>query len=432
MKVLFIENKQKTKFWECIAKKLLDAGHEIFWIVQNKMFAPKIGEKYLISKPRKSDLIYSDKFQSLEKKDRFCYVYKQKPLHYDYYYSAINDILDVIQPDYVFGESTLFHELLTIICCKDKGILYLNPSTCRYPNGRFSFYQYDTQEPYLGSCEIWDEEVTHSIVQEIVSRKKQPDYMNKAGKIDGFYHRVNRYKGLFYSLWASEIIGETYNTPTLKHKILIEKRCKTLRRKYESMAFYDILQYKPDRTLIFPLQMQPESNIDVWGYPYNSQSLLIKQLSSKLGDKWNILIKPNPKSKYEISEELIDAINSCENVYPLKHNVTMKQLFSSFKFFFSVTGTINHESILSNDKKCFSPVLPITKIFTPNLAKIPEKKDLIANQETPKLISKSLIKYLIYTSYQGLIGDYVHSPEAFTNKNINEVVDAFLSVLREK
>ena len=50
----------------------------------------------------------------------------------------IKEILEEINPNIVYGESTAFHELLTILNCKRKDILYLNPSSCRYPKGRFS------------------------------------------------------------------------------------------------------------------------------------------------------------------------------------------------------------------------------------------------------------------------------------------------------
>ena len=44
--------------------------------------------------------------------------------------------------------------LLTIKICKEKNILFLHPTSCRYPSGRFSFYKYDTVQPYLGSNEL--------------------------------------------------------------------------------------------------------------------------------------------------------------------------------------------------------------------------------------------------------------------------------------
>ena len=40
MKLLFIENRHKTYFFEAIAKRLKSLGHDIYFMIQNKDFAP--------------------------------------------------------------------------------------------------------------------------------------------------------------------------------------------------------------------------------------------------------------------------------------------------------------------------------------------------------------------------------------------------------
>jgi len=42
MKILFIENRHKTFFYEPIAKKLQEEGIEISWLIQNKEFTPNL------------------------------------------------------------------------------------------------------------------------------------------------------------------------------------------------------------------------------------------------------------------------------------------------------------------------------------------------------------------------------------------------------
>ena len=41
MKVLFVENRYTTLFWEAIGYELEKEGHTVYWIVQNHYFAPK-------------------------------------------------------------------------------------------------------------------------------------------------------------------------------------------------------------------------------------------------------------------------------------------------------------------------------------------------------------------------------------------------------
>lgn len=430
MKIVFVENKHKTKFWERIAEGLILDGHEIFWIVQNKLFRPRIGVINVIPLPNKNNLESNSRFLDLEKKDRYCYIYKNNPSHYEYYYRNINDFLKCVAPDIVFGESTLFHELLTIKSCKENKFLYLNPSTCRYPNGRFSFYKYDTQIPYLGSDEKWPTQHLLDTIQKITNKNKQPDYMEKPSQVKLVGYIARRIKSYIFSFMSSNINGEIYNTPLLQQKRKIEKYKKISFKKIKTISISSIEEFNAENTLVFPLQMQPESNIDVWGYPHNSQNMLIERLSVELGENWNILVKLNPKIKYEVSDGLVSKINQLKNVYVLSPDFEMKPIFEKFRFFFSVTGTINHESLLAG-KRCFSPSLPITSIFAPKRATIPHKDMLENDQDVDSKVPLKLMKYLIGKSYPGIIGDEIHSPQAFFNDNINKVLKAFQQVLRE-
>jgi len=134
MKLLFIENRYKTFFFDAIAK-VLAKEYEIFWIVQNHDFIPKTGKVFKIPYPKSeikpntnidlSEVIKSDRQVNFFKKDKTDYFF--------YYYEKIEELVDEIRPDFVFGESTAFHELLTIKACREKEILFLQPTSCRYP-----------------------------------------------------------------------------------------------------------------------------------------------------------------------------------------------------------------------------------------------------------------------------------------------------------
>lgn len=433
MKIIFVENKYKTLFWAKIAEKLQMEGHEIHWIVQNKLFTPSSGNCHFIPLPSSNELTYDPSFKSLEDKDRYSYVYGFKPLHYKYYQDNIKSILSLVKPDIVFGESTLFHELLTIDICKKSEVLYLNPSTCRYPNKRFSFYKFDSLIPYGGSNERWSAEELDKTINSIINRNNSPDYMKKKKSISKVMFYIRRMKGLFGSFLSSNIIGEIYNTPNLINKRRIEKCTRAYKFDYENNAIKNVDVFNKRNTIVFPLQMQPESNLDVWGYPYNSQSDIISKIASSLGKEWNILIKPNPKSKYEISQSLLDEIDSNPNVHALSHEVSMDVLFNKFDVFFSVTGTINIECILAG-KYCFSPKLPINSIFTPELNCFPDLNtiNVLHTTKREKRIQHSLIEYLVSNSFKGMIGGPIHSPQVLSESNINDVVIAFNKILITK
>ena len=88
MKILFIENRYKTFFYEPIAKKLQEEGIEISWLIQNKEFTPNLeSKKYSIPYPKAKIAIELDtEIESLIKIDRQLNHFKQKDSSYFYYY----------------------------------------------------------------------------------------------------------------------------------------------------------------------------------------------------------------------------------------------------------------------------------------------------------------------------------------------------------
>ncbi len=160
MRLVFVENRYKTYLFEAIAKKLQEKGHEVHWIIQNKSFMPNgTCAKHVIPYPNKHIAYSPDKnIEQIIQSDRQINHFKKTDVSYFYYYDAhIKKLLKSLQPDVIFGEATAFHELLTIKNAKELNILFLNPTTSRYPTGRFSFYKYDTLEPFSGSGELFNE-----------------------------------------------------------------------------------------------------------------------------------------------------------------------------------------------------------------------------------------------------------------------------------
>ena len=113
--------------------------------------------------------------------------------------------------------------------------------------------------------------------------------------------------------------------------------------------------------ILYPLQMQPEANIDVWGRKYNNQLQLIKQLVGAAPEDVYLVVKPNPKSKYELSSDLIDYAEKNERIIVIHHDVPMIQVFQKIDLVVTVTGTIAMECIWAN-----KPVLTLIKTLHNN------------------------------------------------------------------
>ena len=221
MKILFVENRYKTYLWERIGQEYLQLGHEVHFIIQNHEFITQnLNFKvHKITYPSKNKFdLNTEEIQRYKKVIR-----SNRGLNYfgikhngfiAYYAGEIDKIIDTIQPDLAFGESTLFHELLVIEACRNKNILYLHPSSSRYPKNRFAFYKYDTLEPFKGSGEVLPQDEAIKLANTIGKRKALPDYMNvsraTSTRKELFLDKVKLIKG-YYS-------GEKYNTPSPLHK----------------------------------------------------------------------------------------------------------------------------------------------------------------------------------------------------------------------
>jgi hypothetical protein len=434
MTILFIENRQKTYFYEEIAKKLEKEGYEIHWIVQNKQFKPSSKNNHIIKYPKKQTQITNQEkyVEEVINSDRQLNFFEKKETDYFYYYNQkIENLLQKIAPDIVFGEATAFHELLTIFNCKKLNILYLNPSTSRYPRGRFSFYKYNTLEPYKGSEETLSYEEAMSVISQITHRQMVPDYMrlrpaSLPKKIGDKVHKTYAY-----------LRGERFNTPSPLVKYKLQKNQKRNIVDWNKSAVDTIDENS--FSVLYPLQMQPEANIDVWGAKYRNQQKLIDEISTLLPEDAILYVKPNPKSKYELSKELVDLVRQKKNIRILHHAEKMDNVLPKMDLVITVTGTIAIECVLIN-----KPVITLVNTIN-NKAKNCTYVDSletelggvikkIKDDDFIKLKEKEKVDFiniLNASSYSGKISDPFEDESCVSEHNVSLLFNAFKSILEK-
>lgn len=354
-KVLFIENRWRTRAWQWMADFLEEKGCGIYWIVQNHFFTPSGKNINVIPYPTEKDILEAKKrgipkdvLDYVSFTDRNLYVFGcENNDYYYYYYNQIRDYILKVGPNLVIGESTQFYELLAISVCKQEGILYLHPSTCRYPVDRFAFYQYNTLEPYKGSGEEYSYEEALKLANDIANRSTQPTYMVIPPFSLGRW--FNDIKDKFIKTYCY-YGGEHYCTPSLGKKRQLNRHRDELVERWESLA----REKKWEETInnkfvvMYPMQMQPEANLDVWGYPYRNQADTIQKIVDQLKENEILVVKPNPKAKYELTDELMSILKFNDNVVIVPLATPMAKVFSKTDLVVVVTGTIAMECVVSN------------------------------------------------------------------------------------
>lgn len=399
---------------------------EIHFLVQSPYFSPKnIKNVHVIKIPNKKAINQAKGDEPTElteyllSRDRGAKYFCSGISHYGYYYNEINTVLNNIAPDLVIGECTLFHELMTCFICKKLNISYIHPAGSRYPPGRFQIFMSDSQEVAISSNDSWSNESMDAFILSVNSGNIRPEYMAKANSLRAIF----RYKFLRFFYWIkvsiSNFFGEKYNTPTIKRKfVLTYKLSKTLKEWDRSSSLPT-----SKKNILYPMQMQPEANIDVWGSKYSDQAILIKKIASMLPPDFNLIVKANPKPKYELLD-ITKVVMSSQNIYLAPRHMNMTDLEKNIHGIITVTGTVGFESIFKASN-CISLGHPMIEEkfskYSANSLKdaifklIHFKPDIY--DDNPKKLLKNLIK----DSFDGVVGDPLYSPHAQAQENIYKI-----------
>lgn len=439
MRILFIENRYATLLWREAATALELNGHEIFWLVQNHLFDPKLKNVHIIPYPggvSGQDGPLSLELAAIARADRGERYFGITTEHYQYYQCEIEKFIGNLMPDVVFGESTQFHELMTISSCKRRNIPYLAPNATRYPAGRLVFFKYDSFEAVGGSGITLTSADALELIQRIANRTVVPSYMvppncTWQSKLMRLYEQSRIAFG-----WLS---GERYVTPSPLRRIVLDREHVRAVNDWDALASQRI---SPDlsvfkRWVLYPLQLQPESNIDVYGQPWINQAETMVRAATalqKIGA--SLVVKPNPKSKYEMNSELVAAAKEQKNIILLPHSSLMGQVFPHAPLVLSVTGTVILECIFSGK--------PVAVLGEHGLAKlkgvcpISKPEDISAKMEDAlaEKIDKassdaaiSTIKLLHKTSYGALLWDPIAQPDLLKSEFVCKLQSAFCDVI---
>ena len=354
MKILFVENRYTTRVFERVAVHLVSQGHAIAWLIQNHLFAPAdLPRVNCIPYPKVDKSVKStapSRFQHLAKIDRGVRYFGGSPSHYAHYAQHIERILDAEQPDVVFGESTQFHELITIALCRDRGIPFLHPAATRIPHGRISFLMGDTLDCCGGSGEALAQPQAEAIVQ-AVSERRYTAFTNATSAVAGTSvwqqrtHRVKDKATMLLAWWQ----GERFVTPSPWRKRSLDQRTRMALACIDALtAGSTLATSRPSRYVLYPMQMQPETNIDVWGAPHHDQARIVREAAQSLaGTGYQLIVKLNPTAKYELLEPGLMACLRSPGVQVAPRHMPMAPLMADATALLTVTGSVLYECIFS-------------------------------------------------------------------------------------
>lgn len=433
MRICFVENRAKTAFWVAVAKGLSGMGHEIVWIVQNPVFSPpaQSGPRFVLPFPRAAQLEDIGIPEALVT-DRGRSYFQGGSGHYKHYQTQIEKALDALQPDCIIGEPTLFHELLVIAACKNRNIPYLHPMMTRYPNGRFNIFTADSQIPHIASHESGEALGLAALSATIAAGQTLPSYMDVPRRRALLLRKLKQVRALAKTLWG-RWRGERYNTPSLRVKLQLGRQLKKNIKRWADTA------RMPDETrpaVLYPLQMQPEANIEVWGRPFSDQLAVIQAMLAAMPSGGQIVVKANPKSKYEMSDGLLDLAEISDNIILLPLDTPMIRALELVVGAVTVTGTVGFEAVFGKGR-CISLRHPILEQSFPEFAAKTPAEAVRRLFEEPEAgcgnVAKGeqLLARFVAESFPGTINEPMFDPECIAPENISAVVKAMHAAIQK-
>jgi hypothetical protein len=432
VKIAFVEVRDKTRLFEAIAGRL-SRRHRISWLIQNHHYrSNSMSHATVLPYPTPKEIrntatpdkdVLSD-LEVVRSCDRFHVTFGSSTEHFAWYYERIHDWFERESPDLIIGEVGNFHSHMVSLIAERNGVLFVNPTSSRYPPGRFSFFIGDRFRPCGGDRSGLPDGAINQAFDDIVSGTRRPDYMGvKASRGGAIRYRAGTLAGWFG--------GERFATQSPIYFLReARKRAKLLARWDEVAVGTDAVRDRSRRPrILYPLQMQPELNLDVWAREYRQQPSLVRQLAEAGAD---VIVKPNPKSFHELDDEMVDAAASMENVVALRRDTPMTEVEPLVDLVVTASGTIAIERLLRG-----RPVAILLQDYA-NLLGVPSFGDTGMSLGSLGTLSacesiasaqagvdgRGILRRLVETSYPGVIGEPRLLPSVLSQANVDTVVVA--------
>lgn len=433
-KILIFEVRSKTKFYSRVFEELKKYKEvDVHWIIQNPEFSTFNDNEYIIPFPKRKDLSSinseDDILLDVLAGDRFHIHFGCQGRHYNYYKKEIDIIINKVQPDFILGELGNFFTHIGCLLAQKKGIIFFDIETARYPTGSLGFFIYDEWKPKK-VFDVTDQEVD-VFLESFLYKKIVPDYMRFVGEKKPIKNRMINL-GHKFKILKGWLRGEKYCTQNPLKNIFRKNKIKNKIKKIDHNSVgLDFIKNNEKKILLYPMQMQPEFNIEVWGRPYSDQNSIIMHLIKKLPTDWVLCIKPNPKSYFEVCKLDVDSILLNENAYFVNSRITMKEIDDYIDLVVTVTGTVQIERLLNKKPVYILGGTPF-KDFSAINKKIEylNAKDFMNLYEPSEDDRKAVAKFLLEHSLPGIISEPINNPEIMNDYNVAKVCAAVSKVIQ--
>lgn len=440
MSVCFVANYTKTYFFHEIAKKLLNHGIPVHWIVVNSKIKVFLEENYpkerilylgLDIPDNNAPLSFDFKLNELISGDR---ALRHNPeVANEYLLKIQNPIYSFLKRHnihFIFGERTWAHEVLInriVERYPDLQTKYLNPHTIRIPYDKFAFFEdeFDSKifQPIL-------KDAGNLFISVSEMQVKKPDYLLINDKILSDSRSLKMRIKKISRFFTRENI-DPYD-PTFIHsrwKTFAVKAHEELNREaYKLISKFNISYLDGKKYLVYALHKQPESSIDVTGRYYEDQLLNIFNIWRILPSDYYLAVKEHSNAIGDRGIDFYRKLTEWSRVVLIDERTDSYQLINNGEAVFTVSGTIAIEAALLGKiaftfvPMFFNGIKKCRNLSNENLRNCKSFIELTSNFQN-SYVEK------IGPVFPGIISDPISNPSCMSESNIEKVASAIALII---
>lgn len=461
MKIAFVANNQKAAFFARIGKQIsqLNSDIDVFYICfrneEAKMYRGytkddkhilllsyfSVKQSLPIGEYKLNELISRDRYMKYDYGKNLAFLTNMQPLFAKFL--TDNGI------SYVFGEMTHAPEILMSRICKDKfpgKCYYLHPQSIRIPNGRFTFMNSEFQDDIFDAAKLFHPEdvlTEYDIpLKPIVPQRVADvaaDVKNKMKLSKSF---IKVFKALTINNFTRHEEKEYFRT--------IPRKCARRNAfRYEQNKLYykywlktaDWEEIEGIKYVFVTLHMQPEASVDVVARYYDNQLQNIINLWNILPPDTYIVVKEHTNAIANRGYDFFHKLKSLNNVIIANENISSHLLLNHSIAVFTGSGTVALEAALYKKHSLlyshiFFDMIKYCHVIT--LEDIKYCKSLSGlleeciQRDSEKMDIEEYSKYIIRSSFKGIVDPHNNSPLFTDENNINQIANSFVLFLNEK
>ncbi|WP_417464357.1 hypothetical protein [Kordiimonas sp.] len=448
-RIVFLGNFTKTDFFRLVASQMDRRRTRVSWIVVNAQQRdillqdyPVEDVLYLPLSTPETRTPYPVKINDLVFADRRLKHIMPKGLRYLRAIQApIVDFLEGAVPTLVVGELTYSYEVLTFRLIQQvlPKARWVSPFLTRVPAGHFAFFADEafSREVYLAPSDL--PEANLGGEDDVDYREMNRKHIAHQGSTGFYAEKV----GTFLSLKNYDPEDPTWKSNTRLDKIKKNLAWMANRLSYRRVpkSGIEAIDACKGNSVIFPLHLQPELNIDTCGRYWDNQAETILKIWRQLGPDDKLFIKEHPVAIGNRGAGWYRRLLAYPNLELLHHAAPVDKILRKIDYVFTISGTMGLEAALMGGKVlCLAPTTydRLENVVSPTISDLRGAQDistLYANLQADKKDGWTQQEYAEHLEQHAFIGDpegdHIANPGSWQPHNIGLVKQAFEHVLAQ-